>query len=262
MPGFYRVVHLREVADLSIVIPAYNECKRIRPTLETVLAWSSDQPFSVETLVVDDGSSDSTADVVSEFPWVRLVRYGVNRGKGHAVREGVLTARGRRILFMDADLATPMDELAKLWAELDQGCSVAIGSRPLRESRLEVRQPRLREWAGRCFNAVVRLLAVPGIRDTQCGFKLFDRDVARWIFGQCVIEGFGFDVEVLHIALRSGIRVCEVPVRWAHQEGAAAFGSPASYVRHGLRMLADIRVIRRRHRRLRPGAFPGKASLG
>lgn len=244
------------MTDLSIVIPAYNESKRIPATLESVLAWRESFPGTVEVVVVDDGSNDSTAEVVRRFGDVRLMVLPQNRGKGHAVRTGILAAMGRRILFMDADLATPLDAYFQLEAALNAGALVAIGSRPLKESRLDVRQPRLRELAGRCFNAVVRSLAVPGIHDTQCGFKLFEREAARWLFEQSVVNGFGFDVEVLFIALRAGLSVREVPVRWAHQEGAAAFSSPLAYIRHGLRMLADVIRIRRVHRNVRRGTFP------
>ncbi len=246
------------MSDLSIVIPAYNESKRLPATLQAVLAWAATFAGSVEVVVVDDGSTDATADEVRRYAQVRLLVLAQNRGKGHAVRTGVLAATGRRILFMDADLATPLDEFFLLQSALDAGAQVAIGSRPLRESRLEVRQPVLREWAGRCFNAVVRALAVSEIKDTQCGFKLFERDAAQWLFTQSVIDGFGFDVEVLYMATRAGIPVKEVPVRWAHQEGAAAFSSPLAYLRHGLRMLADVVHIRRVHRGVRRGAF-GKA---
>lgn len=241
------------MTDLSIVIPAYNERHRLPPTLEAVLDWVANRPESVEVIVVDDGSTDDTSAVASRYP-VRVLRLPANAGKGAAVRAGVLESRGRRVLFMDADLATPIEEYDKLSSALDSGFSVAIGSRPLADSQLEVRQPWLREMAGRAFNGVVRLLAVPGIRDTQCGFKLFDGAVARWIFSRCSVDGFGFDVELLHIATRCGIGVREVPVRWAHQEGAVAFSSPARYLRHGLRMLRDIVHIRHLHRGLRPGS--------
>ena len=232
---------------LSIVIPAFNEEQRLPVTLEAVAKWLSYTGLEAECIVVDDGSTDSTAEVAARFHGARVLRSSPNRGKGHAVRQGVLASSGDRVLVMDADLATPLEEFAKLSQALDRGAAVAIGSRPLRESELIVRQPWPREWAGRVFNAVVRLLAVPGIHDTQCGFKLFTRTAARSIFEVCSLDGFGYDVESLFVARRMGFSVAEIPVRWRHQAGAAAFSTPASYLAHGIRMVADIWRVRRLH---------------
>lgn len=245
---------------LSIVIPAYNEAERLPRTLEAALAYVAERALDAEVVVVDDGSTDATAAVAAAFTGVRVLQNAVNAGKGNAVRHGILQATGERILFMDADLATPIEELAVLEAALDAGADIAIGSRPLRESQLLVRQPWYREAAGRLFNAVVQAVATPGIHDTQCGFKLLQGPAARAIFSRCVLDGFSFDVEALFVARRMGYRVAEVPVRWAHQEGAAAFSSGSRYLAHGLRMLRDLVRIRWVHRSVRPAA-PAPAPL-
>jgi dolichyl-phosphate beta-glucosyltransferase len=163
---------------------------------------------------------------------------------------------------MDADLATPIEELEKLDAALnpERHVECAIGSRPLKESRLEVRQPWYREAGGRTFNKVVQLLATPGIADTQCGFKLLTQRAAYDIFSRCQLDGFSFDVEALFLARRLGYGIAEVPVRWAHQEGAAAFATRGAYLRHGLRMLSDVRRIHWIHRDVRPALSVAKTT--
>jgi dolichyl-phosphate beta-glucosyltransferase len=262
-------VEKRGVA-LSVVVPAFNEERRLTRTLEATVAYLDGRGEPYELLVVDDGSSDRTAAVVTEWATargasdrVRALRYEPNRGKGHAVRYGVLrAAASERILFMDADLATPIEELEKLEAALDpeHGVCYAIGSRPLRESQLVVRQPWYREISGRAFNKAVRLAATPGIADTQCGFKLLTADAGRAIFSRCVLDGFSFDVEAIFVARKLGYTVAEGPVRWAHQEGAAAFPSKLAYLKQGLRMLSDLRRIRWAHRALRPGTSAPRPS--
>lgn len=254
----------RSDAALSVVIPAYNEAARIRRTLEATVDYLEARGASYEVLVVDDGSRDETSRVVEAFAAERRPRHGVvkslryepNRGKGYAVRYGVLRASGARILFMDADLATPIEEVEKLEAALDPTTHTeyAIGSRPLRESQLVVRQPWFREICGRGFNKVVQLAATPGIQDTQCGFKLLTRSAAREIFSRCALDGFSFDVEALFVARKLGYRIAEVPVRWAHQEGAASFATRGQYLKQGLRMLRDLFRIRQLHRGIRPVA--------
>lgn len=228
---------------LSVVIPAYNEADRIERTLQRVVEYLDARGEPYEVLVVSDGSTDETETLVQRFaqahPQVQLLAYQPNRGKGYAVRYGVLRARGDWILFSDADLATPIEELEKLERYLMQGYPIAIGSRPLRESQLVVRQPFYREMAGRAFNKVVQLLAVRGIHDTQCGFKLFTRDAAHAIFSQCRLNGFSFDFEALHYAQRLGYPIAEVPIRWMHQEG-----SKVRLLRDGLRMLRDLFWLR------------------
>ncbi len=230
---------------LSVVIPAYNEESRIERTLQRIVDYLSAHPRwnPYEVLVVSDGSTDLTERIVSAFaerhPQVRLYAYQPNRGKGHAVRYGMLRAQGDWILFSDADLATPIEELEKLAPYLEQGYAIAIGSRPLRESQLIVRQPFYREWAGRAFNKVVQLLAVRGIHDTQCGFKLFTRESAHAVFALSRLDGFSFDFEALYYARRLGYPIAEVPVRWMHQEG-----SKVRLLRDGMRMLRDLLWLR------------------
>ena len=236
--------------QISVVIPAYKESARLPRTLAGCREYLLKRGLTHEILVVDDGSPDDTASVAASFEGVTVLRYVQNRGKGYAVRYGMLRAIGARVLFMDADLATPMEELSKLEAALDAhpDAGVAFGSRPLRESTLEVRQPLFRELSGRLFNKAVRIFATSGYADTQCGFKLFTAEASREIFSRCKLDGFSFDVELLFLALRLGFHPREVPVRWAHQEGAAAFATRADYLRHGLRMLRDVTKIRWMHR--------------
>ena len=228
---------------LSVVIPAYNEETRIERTLQRVVEYLNGRGETYEILVVSDGSTDATESIVQRFaqahPQVQLLAYQPNRGKGYAVRYGILRARGERVLFSDADLATPIEELEKLEPYLDKGYPIAIGSRPLRESQLVVRQPFYREMAGRAFNKVVQLLAVRGIHDTQCGFKLFTRAAAQDIFSRCRLNGFSFDFEALFYAQRLGYPIAEVPIRWMHQEG-----SKVRLLRDGLRMLRDLVWLR------------------
>jgi dolichyl-phosphate beta-glucosyltransferase len=237
---------------LSIVIPAYNEAARIGSTLGATRAFlDARQLGEAEIIVVDDGSTDSTCNVVEEHarrdPRVRLIRLERNRGKGAAVRRGVLDSRGMRVLFMDADLATPLGELAKLERAVDDGADIAIGSRGLRESNITTRQHPVRESMGRTFNLMVQALAVPGIKDTQCGFKLFKGDVGRRLFGEATVDGFAFDVEILLLA-RGRYKVTEVPVVWRHVEQ-----SKVSPGRDAARMLWDVmKMSARRRLRRRP----------
>ena len=209
---------------LSVVVPAYNEEVRIGRTLEQMTAYLDTQNYSWEMLVVSDGSTDKTESIVQDFcakrPTVRLVSYRPNRGKGNAVRVGMLQAAGDRVLFMDADLATPPEETAKVMTHLDDGADVVIGSRPLKESQLEVRQPLHREVFGRISNKIVQIVGVRGIKDTQCGFKLFTQSACKEIFKRCKMNGFSFDMEVLMIARDLGLRIDEVPIRWADQAGS------------------------------------------
>jgi dolichyl-phosphate beta-glucosyltransferase len=201
-------------------------------------------------VVVDDGSTDRTASIAQEFarqhPQTRVISYQPNRGKGHAVRTGILQSRGEWVLFSDADLATPIEELPNLAAKLREGYDIAIASRAVRGAKLVVRQPWYREFAGRSFNLIVQLLAVPGIHDTQCGFKLFKQDAAREIFSRCEENGFSFDIEVLHVAMRLGYRIAEVPVHWMHREG-----SKVRLLRDAVRMFLALLRIWRRHHALR-----------
>jgi dolichyl-phosphate beta-glucosyltransferase len=240
--------------SLSLVVPAYNEEARLAETLPQMWDFLHRHFPGFELIVVDDGSRDATGRVVEDFArdhgGVKLISYQPNRGKGHAVRAGVLKARGDLVLFSDADLATPLEEVENLLAPLGSGSDIAIASRAAKGARRVVRQPWYRELAGRCFNLMVQLMAVPGIKDTQCGFKLFPRPVAHDVFARYEEDGFSFDIEVLHIALRLGYQVAEVPVRWMHREG-----SKVKMSRDVPRMFLALLRIRRRHQTLRPHVF-------
>ncbi len=205
--------------QLSVVIPAFNEEARIGPTLAAVTDWLDTKREDYELLVVDDGSRDATPEIVNAAnalnPRVKLVQLPHNRGKGAAVKAGVLASTGGEVLFSDADLATPIEELDKLRARLREGFDVAIGSRAVPGADIRTRQHPLREAMGRTFNVLVRALVLGGIRDTQCGFKLFKGDVGRALFRDARVDGFAFDVEILLLA-RGRYRVAEVPVVWRH----------------------------------------------
>ncbi len=239
-----------EFVDLEVVIPAYNEEVRLVRTLERIHEYYSEQTYTWRCTVVSDGSKDRTGEIVTEFakthPNFALNEYKVNRGKGYAVRLGILTAKGKRVLFCDADLATPQEETEKLQKAMDEGCDVAIGSRPLKDSNLEVHQPFMREFLGRVFNKAVQMLATKGIDDTQCGFKMFTYDAAHDIFSRCTFDGFSFDFEALMIARDLDYKIAEVPIRWSHQDG-----SKVSMLRDGPRMLWDLVKLRVRGKKAR-----------
>jgi dolichyl-phosphate beta-glucosyltransferase len=234
---------MRDAIALSVVIPAYNEAGRLPSTLRDLRAFLDRDGRRAEVIVVDDGSTDETSEAVrrvgSDDPRVRLIRLPQNRGKGYAVRTGVVNAAGRLVLFADADGATPFAELARLEEHLRQGASIAIGSRALRDTKTRVEARIHRRVAGRMFHAVVRLSAIRGFVDTQCGFKLFDASAAQDLFSRMRMTGYSFDVELLLMATRTGYRVAEVPVNWSHQPG-----SKVRVVRDGLRMAVDVLRIR------------------
>lgn len=213
--------------DLSVVIPAYNEAARIEGTLAGVIAHLQDRAGSWEIIVADDGSGDGTARVVEDFisrsgnPRIHLVRLERNRGKGAALRAGVAHTAGARVLVMDADLSTPISELDVLGRALDDGAAVATGSRAVAGARIHRAQSPLRVLLGRAGNLWIQLLAVPGVHDTQCGFKLFDGDAARRLFARSREDRFGIDIEVLCLARRRfGLRIAEVGVAWEHRDGS------------------------------------------
>jgi dolichyl-phosphate beta-glucosyltransferase len=227
---------------VSIIIPAYNEERRLPGTLERVRNYLAARPFEAEVIVVDDGSSDSTARIVEEFrarmPGLRLISNGTNRGKGFSVRHGMLEARGSMALFTDADLSAPIEEADKLIGALEH-VDVTLGSRALDRGLISIRQSRFREFAGIVFNKLVKVILGLPFVDTQCGFKAFSLPRARIIFEQQRIEGFGFDPELLFLARRHGLRVLEIPVRWSHHaETKVRVG------RDSLRMFFDLLAIR------------------
>ena len=207
----------------SIVIPAYNEGQRLAPTLQRVLAYVLEQGWDAEVIVVNDGSRDNTAGIVREFaaknPPLRLVENPGNRGKGYAVRNGMLNARGEIIVFSDADLSSPIEEMPKLLQALAAGADIAIGSRWLRPELQTHRQSVHRQLFGRVFNGLNRLILGLQYKDTQCGFKAFTRKAAQTILPLQQIERWGFDPEILFLARKFGFRVHEIAVRWAHVGG-------------------------------------------
>jgi dolichyl-phosphate beta-glucosyltransferase len=232
--------------ELSIVIPAYNEEQRLGRALERISDYFSMKPgglAGIEVIVVDDGSTDGTRGVArswaDKLPFLRVLSNGENRGKGYSVRHGMLEARGRIVLFTDADLSAPISELEKLLAAIDAGHDVAIGSRAIDRSLIARHQSRFREIAGIIFNRFVRLFTGLPFEDTQCGFKAFVRGQCRIIVEQQRIERFGFDPELLFLARRHGLRMAEVPVRWAHDPS-----TKVHLLRDSLLMFGDLIYIR------------------
>ena len=227
----------------SIVIPAYNESSRIRPTLDELLRYSHERGWDVEILVVDDGSRDDTREIVNEYnrahPQIQLVENPGNRGKGYSVRNGMLHAQGSICLFTDADLSSPIEEAEKLFDAIAAGADIAIGSRWLRADLQTERQPLYRQLFGRIFNLVLRIFLGLNFVDTQCGFKAFRRQAAQSIFPLQRIERWGFDPEILFLARRMGFTVKEVPVVWAHSEGTRLHP-----FRDGIRMFGEVLKIR------------------
>ena len=230
--------------ELSIVIPAYNEERRLPRTLRTIVDYLAGR-FSYEVIVVDDGSTDRTYDVSREFfdmnQCGRVLKNDGNCGKGCSVRRGMLEASGRLRLFSDADMSTPIDQLEKLHAEIRNGYDIAIGSRSLPDSDIKLHQPLYRELMGKIFNRFVQKIAVRGIIDTQCGFKLFTGKAAHDIFVRQISNGFSFDVEVLFIASKLGYRVKEVPITWVNSPE-----SKVNPVTASARMLLDLFFVRAR----------------
>jgi glycosyltransferase involved in cell wall biosynthesis len=228
---------------LSIVIPAYNESHRIEDALERVTSCIAMRGWDAEVLVVDDGSKDSTAEIVHRWmtahPRLHLIQNPGNRGKGYSVRNGLLQAAGDIVMFTDADLSAPMEEAERLIAAIHDGADVAIGSRWLDRTRQSIRQPLYRRFFGRCFNAITRMVMGLPFKDTQCGFKAFRRPVAQVVFRLQTIERWGFDPEILFIARKLKYVIREVPVTWGHDER-----SRISYLRDGLKMLEDMGRIR------------------
>lgn len=229
---------------LSIVVPAYNEEKRLGPSLEKIRGYLAAKPYAAEIIVVDDGSTDRTADIAGaalegRLP-CRVLRRVKNRGKGFSVREGVLAAGGQVILFTDADLSTPIEELDKFIQRLEEGFDIVIGSRALPGCDIRVPQAAPRQALGKFFNRLVRLFVLKGCLDTQCGFKMFRRAAAIDVFSRLRTRGFAFDVELLVLAGKLGYRVGEVPVIWCN--------SPPSRVRifrSSWQMLRELWRIRR-----------------
>jgi len=227
------------VPHLSVVIPAYNEEERLGSTLSSITDYLEVQRYDSEIIVVDDGSTDKTVAVAERFEGVRVLRNPQNMGKGATVAHGILAAQGDFVLFTDADGSTPIGEVAKVLSAHSEGYDVVIGSRALPHSHIVHYQPLHRVLLGKAFNLAVQLLALPGLKDTQCGFKSFTREAATEVFTRRTIDHWGFDMEILYIARRFGFRVKEVGIEWED--------SPASKVnalRDGFKMLGDLVRIR------------------
>lgn len=227
----------------SIVLPAYNEAARIRPSLEKALEFVREQRWNVEIIVVNDGSSDETAGIVKEImrsaPELRLLENPGNRGKGYSVRNGMLNARGDILLFSDADFSSPIYEARKLIAAIEQGADVAFGSRWLLAETQTRRQSLLRQFVGRAYNVLLRLMLGLPYKDTQCGFKACTRLAAEVMFTRQQIEGWGFDPELLFIARRFGLKMTEVAVEWANDDR-----SKINPIVDGVKMFYELLTIR------------------
>jgi len=228
--------------ELSIVIPSFNEEKRLPATLERIASYIGASGRRTEVIVVDDGSTDHTAEAAESFRGriaeLRVISNGQNRGKGYSVRNGSLEARGEIVLFTDADLSAPIEEADKLLGKMNE-FDVAIGSRAMNRGLIEVHESKFREFAGIVFNRIVRLILRLPFVDTQCGFKAFRREKCRIIFEQQTIERFGFDPELLYLARHHGLKTVEVAVRWAHSPA-----TKVSMLRDSVQMFLDVLIIR------------------
>ena len=235
--------------DLSIIVPAYNEEKRLGRTLEKIRTYFQEKDYAYEVIVVDDGSSDNTVFVASDSllakeSMLKIVKNEVNRGKGYSVRRGMADAVGELILFTDADLSTPIEEIEKLKLYLSDGFDAAIGSRSIKGSEVKSPQPKYRVLMGKTFNLMVRAVVLRGFIDTQCGFKLFKKNCIENVLPEMKIDGFSFDVEMLYIATRNGYKIKEVPVVWIDYKG-----SKVNPLYDSAKMFMDLLYIKARHPR-------------
>ncbi len=236
-----------EEALLSLVIPFFNEALRFTKTLPEISRFFSSFPEKCELIFVDDGSTDASTDILAQnlqtIPYC-LLRNPSNQGKGSAVRQGMLTAKGRYILFSDADLSTPLAEVLSFLPLLESNYDIVIGSRALSESRVEIHQNWMREFMGKVFNRIARLLSFRGIQDSQCGFKCFRRQTAHDLFSKQKLNGFAFDAEILYIAQKRNCRILEKPVLWRNEPQ-----SRVHVLLDPLRMFIDLCKIRWIHRK-------------
>jgi dolichyl-phosphate beta-glucosyltransferase len=228
---------------LSFIIPAYNESERIQESLDKINEFFSKQEYTSEIIVIDDGSDDNTIEVLKKNSFVKIISQGKNKGKGAAVKRGMLEANGEIRLFSDADLSTPVYETNKLLEGLNNGFDVCIGSRALDYSSIKKHQPFYREFMGKFFNKIVQTLVIKGIQDTQCGFKAFKAKAATEIFNDAQIEGFGFDVEILYLAGMKGYKVKEVSVEWYNDER-----SKINPITDSAKMFQEVLKVRRLHK--------------
>jgi dolichyl-phosphate beta-glucosyltransferase len=233
--------------EISIIIPAYNEEKRIQKTLERIFSYMKEKKHDFEIIVVDDGSKDKTVELVELFRKknskgkkkadknrIKILKNIKNKGKGHSVKRGMLSGEKKWLLFSDADLSTPIEEIEKFEKYIDQYL-IIIASRNLKESQIKIKQPKIRSTLGKIFPFVVNLFTIRGIKDTQCGFKLFRKDVAEKIFPLQTSKRFAFDVEVLFIAKKHGYKIKEIPVIWIN-----ALGSKVDPIKDSISMFFDL----------------------
>lgn len=232
-----------EPVTYSVIVPAYNESARIGPALQKALVYAASRGWNAEVIVVDDGSTDDTVEIVRRYalqhPGLRLLENPGNRGKGYSVRNGMLHAHGDVLLFSDADFSSPIEEADKLFAAIADGADIAIGSRWLRRDLQIRKQPLYRQLFGRMFNLALRLVLGLHYKDTQCGFKAFSRRAAQAIFPLQNIERWGFDPELLYLAKKFDFKVAEVPVVWVHRDGTRL-----NPIRDGFRSLGEMFRIR------------------
>jgi dolichyl-phosphate beta-glucosyltransferase len=229
---------------ISIIIAAYDEEKRIQPSLFKIKEYVTEQGVDYEIIVVDDGSTDRTSKVVTYLtkgiPHLKFIRYEKNRGKGYALRTGVLASKGEAVLLTDADLSTPIEELSVLLPLIsDKKCDIAIGSRALALSKIIKKQPWWRQSMGKLFNKIVKILIVNDFDDTQCGFKLFSGNIARDLFKEARINRFAYDVEILALAKKKGYRIIEVPIKWINSPE-----SKVNPIQDSFNMIVDLLRIR------------------
>lgn len=228
-----------KLQNISVIIPAYNEEKKLQKTLPSIHSALNRSFSNFEIIVVDDGSYDGTYNSVlrlsEQLSGLKILRNEVNRGKGYSVKRGVLSAALEYILFTDADLSTPIEALGKFMEHLNEGVDIAIGSRAVKGSRIIESQSFLRRGMGKAFNMLVRLFLFQGVKDTQCGFKCFRREAARELFGLQRLDGFCFDAEILYIAKKKSYSIKEIPVEWANRKD-----SRVSMVKDSIKMFLDI----------------------
>ena len=228
---------------ISLIIPVYNEEKRIKLTLGKCISYFKNKKIDYEIIIVDDGSTDKTRliikDSLSKNKNIKLTKQRKNKGKGYSVKEGMLLANGDYLLFSDADLSTPIEEIEKFIKVMKKGYDIVIASRNMKDSIIPIKQPFFRKLLGQVFPFIVNLLILPGYKDTQCGFKLFKKEVAIKIFSKQKINDFGFDVEILFIAKKYGYKIKEIPVIWSN-----SLGSKVNPLLDSIRMFLDILKIR------------------
>ena len=228
------------IKSLSVIIPAYNESGRIKPTLIHIMKYLKGKHLDFEIIVINDCSKDDTFDVVSSIrsDKIKIFNNKENKGKGYSVRKGMLLAKKEHVLFSDADLSTPIEELSKFDKHIQKN-DIIIGSRNLPRSNILIKQPFIRSKLGKIFPLLVSLILLRGIKDTQCGFKLFRADIARKIFTKQTVERFGFDVEILYIAKKLGYKIKEIPITWKNAEG-----STLDPVKDSIRMFKELMIIK------------------